>query len=241
MAPTVTFLGSSTVTDSVNAESLAGVTWSTGDRILVIAITGDNTADSTAPAVTGLTFTAPTPTSGTNPSNTGSACKGYFWLSDAAASSSSGTITSSGTGNNSKNLMVWRISGTSGIGSSLTAVGSGLTASLTRSGANSVVMGALGDWNASGDVTVTATPSTAGTVDTAQTSAGQYTVNCWHWDDQGTVGTTSYGVANYTGTARSTIVLVELLASTATTSDTPRFRRAHNGLYLPLNRTIYHG
>jgi hypothetical protein len=100
------------------------------------------------------------------------------------------------------------IRGSDGNGTPVQLVGSSAkTISVTRAQANSRVLLAMGDWNATTDVTVTATP--AGTVRVA-TNPTNATFFVCDYDDQGGTGTSSYGIANHTGTVKMTGIAVEI-------------------------------
>lgn len=217
-APTVDYIGSSVVTSDVAQESVA-VTWSTGDKFVVLGMTEDQSRTFTGlPDLTGFTFTALTSDSGALPTSTGSSCKGYGWESDAAASGGSGSITISGS-TFGKSISVWRVgAGTSdGIGQVRTLTSTELVVSIPRDGANSVLLAKFGDWNATSDVTVSSDPA-GGTVRLATQYASRYTDYAADWPDQGAAGTTSYGIADATGTGTVTKIAVEIKGTGAAVS-----------------------
>jgi len=195
-------------------ETTASLTWSAGDLVIVVGATEDSTVTLSTPTATGLTFTLVT-------SYTGGGCNVYIWKA-TAASSGSGAISSTYTNSRAVGLRAYAISGHNGTG----ATGAGraaagvLTRSLTRTGANSGVVGVLGEFNATNDTAVTASPATNGTVDDAAFTSGAATLYSARWTDQGTAGATSYGIGSFSGTADMSIAVVEILAAAGGTSDT---------------------
>lgn len=208
-AETSTFAGTGTLTTG-------NISWSSGDVIVALGITADNSVTINTPTATGLTFAAVTATTGTNPTNTGSSTKGYAWV--ATAGSSGGPTTVSATvagGATPRGLAVWVFSGSNGIGNAaFSASGTTPNGNLTRSGANSAVVWIGGDWNATNDTTVTSTPA-SGTQDHAQFVSGQYTAFAFDWGDQGSAGTTAYGLdaATFSTPTNFTKVAVEVLGA----------------------------
>lgn len=205
-APTLAYGGNSNITDTTTTETITSVTWAAGDIVLVIGITSDNTNTFTGtPAATGLTFAAITATTGTNPTNTGSTCKGYAWSATAGAGGTQ-NITISGTAGVAKYIAAWVITGSDGVGNAVFDTASANTVSLTRTQANSAVLWGGGDWNANSDVTVTASPA-GGTQRAAATNASFYTCFNYDWPDEGATGTQSYGIGSYAGTLQTKVAI----------------------------------
>lgn len=209
-APTlVAYLGSDHTDVNAN-ESAGSFTWLSGDIFVVIGITEDNGQTFTGtPAGTGLTFSAITATSGSNPTATGSSCKGYAWAA-TASSGNSGNITISGTAVG-KYIGVWQYRASDGVGAATFTVSTAATANLTRTQANSAVAWASGDWGASTDVTVTPSPATGGTQREAFLHSGRYSGYAFDWADEGATGTTAYGIGSWTASGSNvTKVAVEV-------------------------------
>jgi hypothetical protein len=220
-APTISAYSNSTVNDRPPAttETTGSVSWNNGDLVVVLGVSEDNAKTFATPTTggTGLTFSA---LSGT-PSNVASSCKIYGWSATASATSS-GTISSVVTGATSYALFVWVLSGHGGIGnvavSSATDTTDPYTVSLTRSGSNSAVLMAAGDWNATSAASTTPSPSTGSTErigDNAGLSATFYNVYAANWADEGAAGTTSYGVTLGAAGGIFTLIAVEVLGTSS--------------------------
>lgn len=204
-APTLSDYKESTFTDNVStSEVTSSLTWSSGDVIVVLGVTGDNQRTLSTPTATGLTFSA---VAGT-PTNTANKAKVYAWTA-TAGSSGSGAITSTvdvvSTG---RGIAAFAFSGSGGIGGSAisAALGSTTTQSLTRTGNNSHVVQIWGDWNAVNDTTVTWTPSGETQQEAAHVTT-QATFFVASWGDQGSSGSTNYGFSGFAGGEMSAIAL----------------------------------
>jgi hypothetical protein len=189
------------------------LTWETGDEIYVIGMDADapnNTLGT--PTATGLTFNV---LSGF-PIGGASNAEVYAWKA-VAGSGGSDAITGSRTaGSDDWGMRVWQFRGSDGTGVIATLIDSAHSLSLARGDDHSRVICGIADWSADADVTVTATPSSGGTVrDAVQTGgtgiATYFTVD---WTDQGSAGSTSYGVANATGAGSKAKAAIEVLGST---------------------------
>lgn len=207
-APTLSDFQTANFTDTATTETTASVTWSAGDVVVVVGVTEDNGVTLAVPAVTGLTFTQVTVT------NTASNCKVYIW-SATAAGSGSGAITStnSSQGGNGRGIAAFVFSGSDGVGASALMAATTTTnptQALTRTQANSAVIVAMGDWAPVNDTTVTTNPSTGGTVRVIQFDTGQYAAYVGSWADEGAIGTTSYGIGDYTATPQWIGAVVEI-------------------------------
>jgi hypothetical protein len=191
----------------VENEVSASATWLAGDVIVVLGATEDNGRTLATPTATGLTFSLITST------NTGSNCKAYLWTA-TAGSNGSGAITSVlSNALTAAGISVFVFRGCSGVGTPQTIIGSAAkTISVTRAQANSLVVCLLADWNATADVAVTATPTGTVRVATNPTNASFYVTS---FGDQGTTGTTSYGIANHTGTVKMAGIALEVKGSTS--------------------------
>lgn len=204
-APTLIASSVSATGDIGTSETTASFTFNSGDVFVVLGMTEDNAQTLGTPTATGLTFAAITPTSGVNPTNTGSSCKGYAWSATAAAGGSS-TITSTG-GAVGHFIVAYQYRGSDGVGACVTAVSTALTVNLTRTQANSAVATILGDWGAPADVTVASDPA-GGTQDAAFQHSGRYSGYAFHWADEGATGTTAYGIGSFTASGSNITKLV---------------------------------
>lgn len=205
-APTVAYIGNSAPTDT-GSETIASSSWVTGNTILVLGMTEDQGTSLGTPAATGLSFNA---LSGL-PTTTGSSCKGYGW---SAVAASDGTSTITATGSFRQVIAAWRISGSDGLGTPVKLTDTAKVVSLTRGQANSCIACIIGDWSADTDVTVTSDPS-GGTVRSAAQAGSYYTEFIVDWPDQGSTGSTNYGVAGASGTGTLTKIAVEILGTGA--------------------------
>ena len=217
-APTLIDYAESTWTDpSVTTETTDDLNWdSAGDVVVVLGATEDNGLAMATPTGTGLTLGA---LSGL-PTNTGSSCKVYGWSATAAGDGNT-ALTSTNGASGARGIAAWSWSGSSGLGTPVVNVGSGITVSVTVAADSSVVM-VLADWSATTDVTVDTTPA-GGTIRQANVVSGLATFLVVQWDAQA-AGTRSYGVSNWTGTGTVSKAAVEVLgaggsALTATVDD----------------------
>ena len=217
-AATLSAFGKSNFADDNSTAESVATSWSAGDLIVVLGVTGDNGGTLNTPTATGLTFSLATATTGTNPTNTASRCKGYIWTA-TAGSSGSGTISASHGGSSQfSGIYVWVWSSHGGVGKVITdTTASAITTSMVRSGANSRVAWALGDWNATNDTTVTGTPGSS-TQENAEFISGQFTTFAFDWPDQGSSGTTSYGISGFSSN-RNMQLAIEILAGTGGTTN----------------------
>ena len=186
------------------SEATASLSWSAGDLIVVLGATANTANTLSLPTATGLTFTQQA--LATAAVNT----RVYLWTATAASSGSSvisSTITGSST---AAGLSAWAFTGSGGIGTPVTFVSqSALTQSLTRVQSNSRVITAWAEWNAINDTTITTVPVGA-TQRVAQFVSSETTFFVLEWGNQGAAGTTSYGIANFTGTPKFSGILVEI-------------------------------
>lgn len=171
------------------------ISWSTGDIIVVVGIIADGGGNLSTPTATGLTFSAST---GATTDSAGGDTSVYFWTATAAASGSSVAVSVARSGSTEQyGVWAWVITGSpSGLGN--TAKGStGADLSVTTT-AGSVVLYALGDWNA---VTPAETPITGSGTATERvdgSTAGQLGYYLADW--VGTSATTAnYGITSYSG------------------------------------------
>lgn len=207
-----TFVTSSAATVVAGAIATASISWTSGDIVVVLGMTEDNSVVYSTPttAGSGLTFSA---ISG-SPTNTASRCKGYAWSATASASGS-GTIQATASGGASLRGMIvaFVFSGSTGIGGTAfsASLGATTTQSLTRTGANSHVVQIWGDWNAVNDTAVTWNNS--GTQVDVQFTSGAFTEFSGRWGDQGSSGTTSYGFTAHAGGGDFTAITLEILGT----------------------------
>lgn len=227
-APTLLSYVESTWSGTASSETTAtAATWNaSGDRVIVLGITEDNGETINTPTATGLTFAA---LSGL-PTNSASSCKGYGWSATATGSGSS-TITASTSIGIAAGIAGWAFSGVNAIVVPTPVISAALTVTITVAQDSSVLL-ALGDWNATTDVTVDPTPGD-GTVREATMVSGRASFYIAEWHNQA-AGTRAYGLTNWTGTGTITKVPVEVqgVASAAASLVVPT--RARLGALLDL-------
>jgi hypothetical protein len=199
-APTLTSQVGSTWTDVVVAPETTGtLTWGTGDQILVVGVTEDQTITLATPTATGLTFAA----LGTA-ITTASSCWIHAWTATAASPGSSTVSAAAGTGTGTadRGLHAFAFGGCTGfVRTNGAAINTTQTVSVTRTQANSFVVVVAGDWSASGVGGLGWTPAGQTQVQAAHTVNA--TTFSAYWGDQGSTGTTSYGMTGLAGTAFS--------------------------------------
>jgi hypothetical protein len=216
-APTLTSSTGSDYTDNAAVSEVTGtLTWNDGDRILVVAMTEDQSFTLNVPTATGLTFSALG--SAITVSNS---CWLHAWSAIAAGSGSSAVTAtrSGGTGVAMRGIYAFAYGGCTGFTrTNKTGVNSTEVVSVTRGQANSAVVGWAGDWSASGTSGIGWTPS-GQTQLIAQTNTGATAVVA-HWGDQGATGTADYGTTGLPGTA-FTVAAVEVLGSADSSTTAP--------------------
>jgi hypothetical protein len=203
--PSDWFYGSGT------ARNITGVAWSSGDIIVVIGVTEDNSRTLTAPTNANLTFTQRV-----TPGNTGNECKTYCWSATAGSSQTGQTIAATISASGSHGgIAVWVVTGSpSGVTGGVTNyTESALSIAV---GAGDIVCYAFADWNAT---TPGKTPATGSGTATERVDTGNgstYGVYMADWVGTSS-GTFSFGPNNYTGLKSSQIALV---VQAPTSSDT---------------------
>lgn len=214
-APTLTSSTSSDYTDNAAVSEVTGtLTWNSGDRILVVAMTEDQSFTLATPTATGLTFTALG--SAVTPSNS---CWLHAWEATAAGSGSSAVTAtrSGGTGVAMRGIYAFAYGGSTGfVRTNKAGVNATETVSVTRTLANSAIVFWSADWSASGTGGIGWTPA-GQTQLIAQTNTGATAV-VGRWDDQGATGTTAYGTTGLAGTA-FTVAAVEVLGTAPSGTD----------------------
>lgn len=206
-APTLTSQTGSTWTDISATDTTGTLTWNTGDLILVIGVTEDQSATFNTPTATGLTFSA----LGTA-ITASSSCWVHAW-SATAASSGSGTVSATANlgGSAARGIHAFAYGGCTGfVRTNLGTQSSTQTVSVTRTQANSAMVFWSADWSASGTAGLGWTP--AGQTQAQAISIANYSAFAAYWGDQGSAGTTSYGTTGLTGTKYS-ISAVEVLGT----------------------------
>lgn len=209
VAPTLLDYAQSTWTGvSTGSEVTADLDWAaSGDLVLCLGATEDNTRTLNTPTATGLTFAAMTGL----PTNTGSSCKVYGWKATAAGNNNS-VVTATGDGSSAaRGISAWAFSGSDGIENPVVNVGTGLTVSVAVQQADSTVCMVLADWNATTDVAVTTTPA-GGTVRQINNVPGVATFAVVEWTGQA-AGTRAYGLTAWTGTGTVSKAAVEVRGS----------------------------
>jgi len=212
VSPSIVSVQSSNISDTGNTETTASISWQSGDVIVVIGGVENGEFELNTPTGTGLNFSL---LSQTNSGNSNLNTKVYLWTA-TASSNGSGTISSTrgDSGSGRRFITAYVIRGSGGIGNKNTITNSSSkTISLTRGGNNSIVIGGLVDWSALTDTIVNVTPSSGGTIDASFGDGASYGVFTFNWVDQGSAGTTSYGITNQTGTSKNDGVIVEILGT----------------------------
>lgn len=199
-APTISAYQQSDWTDAVTtAEATPALTWSSGDVVVCVGATEDNSAATLqTPTATGLTFSA---LSGF-PSNSASHTKLYAWSATAGAGGTQAVSANAGeVAVKARGIACFAVTGSDGIGTIAIqgSSGSTTTQSLARGFDNSAVIQVMGDWSATTDVTVSWTPA-GFTQRVASNVSGAATFFAASWPDQSTAGTTSYGFSAGAGT-----------------------------------------
>jgi hypothetical protein len=206
-APTLTSQTGSTWTDISATDTTGTLTWGTGDLVLVIAVTEDQSATFNTPTATGLTFSA----LGTA-ITASSTCWIHAW-SATAASPSSGTVSATANlgGSAVRGLHAFAFGNCTGfVRTNLGTQTSTQVVSVTRTQANSMMVMWSADWSATGTSGLGWTP--AGQTQVQAVGIANYSAFAAYWGDQGSAGTTSYGTTGLSGTKYS-ISAVEVLGT----------------------------
>jgi len=212
-APSVEDYQQSNWTDTTGSSEVTGtLTWQAGDLIIVVGATAEGPATLGTPTATGLTFSL---VQETNAGASNQDVRTYLWSATAAGSGSSAVTSTIGGGTNTRGISAFVYRGSDGLGNNSTINNSSAKViSLTRSEDNSSVVVILADWNAVDDTTVSPSPG-GGTQRVAQNVSGATTSFIFNWGDQGTAGTTSYGITDHTGTVDMGGIVVEVLGQDA--------------------------
>ncbi|MEN9913165.1 MAG: hypothetical protein RLY66_573 [Candidatus Parcubacteria bacterium] len=224
--PTLVDYQQSDWTDKITGNEVTPtVTWQAGDLVVVLGATENNDTSAAylnTPTATGLAFSLVTSVN-TTPVPGGDGTPVYAW-SAVAGSNGSGVVTSTSDGFafQSRGISVFVYRGSGGIGATnILDNSTSKDISLTRGSDNSAVAVVMSDWNAVNDTTVTASPSSGGTQRVAQFVSGSNTSFVFSWTDQGTAGTTNYGITDHTGTVDMSGIVVEVKGiSTITVGNT---------------------
>jgi hypothetical protein len=210
--PTLTDYQESNWTDVTVNDVTPTVTWSAGSLVVVTGVSENGNAALSTPTATGLSFSLIT---SVNAGDVGDAYA-IAW-SATPGSGGSGAITSVGTGGSAaRGIAAYVYSGSQGIGNTNTMdAQNAKTISLTRNNSNSAVINIMGDWDAINDTTVNPSPA-GGTVTQAVFNSGLATFFAVDWGDQGSTGTTSYGITDHTGTVDMSGLVIEIRGVAAT-------------------------
>lgn len=222
---------------TVGGTGSGSLTWAAGDLIVVIAATGDQAATINTPTAPA---TINTLTSIAGPVTTASSCWGRAWVG-VANGAGSGVITATEAGTSTDwGMIAWQVTGTTTEGVGNVAAPAASTAapqvaSLVRSKDHSAVFELIADWGAGvGGVGTVPSPRnwTAGfTEREAFGLSGIYNVYAADWADEGTAGTTSYGI-NVTGSGQNyTRIAVEILGATSAGGRIPTVTSQYAGYF----------
>lgn len=191
--------------------SVSGVSWGTGDIIVVGGLTEGSTGSDTisTPTATGLVFS---PIVAVPPN---SACFAGLWSATATSPGSSVTVSANKSAPLSQysGLSVWVFPGASGVGNHTSGNTTAATAALTPTQAHSAIVWLVGDWNAGSIGSEVPTPTdnrAAGTV------SGRYSYYVADLTDQPSTGSTSYGITGQGGSGPYSIVAVEVVLTSTT-------------------------
>lgn len=214
---------------TVGGTGSGSLSWSTGDLVVVIGMTGDQAGTLNTPTAA-ASLNAFSSIAG--PVTTASSCWMRAWVAVANAGGS-GAITAVLAGSSVDwGMIAWPVVGTTteGVGNVAAPAASTAapqTASLIRSRDNSAVLELIGDWGAGvgGVGTVPSprnwTPTSGFTEWEAVGVSGIFNAYAADWSDQGAAGTTSYGI-NVTGSgANYTRVAVEVLGKASPGAKVP--------------------
>src|SRR5260221_8748397 len=203
-----------TTWSGTGTKSTAAVTWQSGDLVVVLAVNELGTTAVAAPTAAGLAFAA-----GAAAGADSSHCWADSWSATPGAGGSQ-AVTSTGAGADDWGLAVWVWRGSGGIGNRATST-SAQTVSLIRSGANSCVVFASGDFAAAATTGYSFTPAVANDRQHVQ-DAALYSVYVADFGDQGAAGTTSYGTSGETSAGPFTNLALEILGLASAAAATPQ-------------------
>lgn len=188
-------------------------TWVAGDVFHLFGGTEDDAQTISVPTTAGANLTLSLIQTLGGASN----ARVYYWRGTATGSGSGVFSATVGIANNiARGIAVWQYRASSGQGTEVTISGTtNKVIPITRSQTNSHVLSIMVDWNESGNVTITLTPSTNATSRVAQAVAGHADFFVQSWGDQSAAGgPTNYG---YTGggTVKMTGIAVEIFGTSA--------------------------
>jgi hypothetical protein len=190
---------------STNPRSFTSITWQTGDIILVAQMDEGGTGDvfSTAPTVSGLTFTnLLTHTASSN-------CALAVWKATAASGGSGAVSATHATGGGANwSSWLWQWRGSDGLGNTATQFTTTKTVALTPAGgADSGIIWIVGDF--AGNVTPTATPTSPNETTRQALNSSFYDTITADITDQTSAGAVSYGIVT-TAAGPFSIAVVEV-------------------------------
>lgn len=175
-----------------SATKTVTASWTSGDKIVILAVSEDQANPMATPSATGLGSVT---SKGVH--NVAGSCWAGAWEGTATSTQSGVTVSSVITGGlNARGfLLVIVVDPATSAGTAYTVPSGDVnpTTSLTRAGTDSTIIGVAGDWSAT--AARAASPSTNSTSIIGTLVTGAYTAYGIRWDSQGAAGTTSYGVA----------------------------------------------
>lgn len=206
----------SNIFNTTSPSTVTGLSWSSGDIIVVIGGSEDAATTLNNPTNANLTFGA---ASSSQTGSGGSECSFYVWQTTAGSSQASQTISCTRGGSvGNFCIMVWVITGSPTGTANATSNRTESTFSLTVS-AGSVVCYGFFDFNAAAAGRTLATGSGSGTERTDQSDTTSYNVYGGEWVGV-SAGTTSFGVTSYTSLKVSHGAIEVLAPSAAVTVKT---------------------
>lgn len=216
-SPTYAFEAASSATDNSANNNLTAVDWTAGDAVYVLIMTDDQGHTITACTNANLTFTQLTnsPTTGAN------SCKGYCYKAVAGTTQTNQTITVTMSASGGCLAAAYVVSGNPTNSNLQVTTSTAKTASVVRSGTDSLVMQMFGDWGAGVLSSPAPNPTTNGTLRASGTSPGNATFGVMDWTLQGAPGTSSYGITGSAGTGNMTKIAVEVQGTASSTVDKP--------------------
>jgi hypothetical protein len=219
--PVLAAYGETTWNAEGSPKSASAVSWLTGDQIVVLAATEDATATVGAANQLGLTF-AP----GTAVGTSGSSCWVQSWTATATSDQASVQVAFTCTWTSGKvwGAGVWVFRGSDGFGARVPATNTHdqtHTIDLARTYGNSKVVGIMVDWGAVATSGYAWTPALGANGhdrhhEQVTVTAVRYSLYVADWDDQGTAGTTSYGIDGITSANEWVKIALEVRGTAAT-------------------------
>lgn len=224
--------------DNTTTHSVSGVSWSSGDVVVVYAAKENGITALNTPSNANLSFTL---RASQTDGGSGEAPV-YIWSAVAGSAQAAQTIQVTTTGTQTWGLAVWVLSGASGSFANATNNRTESTITFTPSAGSGVLYG-YADWAAAAAGRTLATGTGIGTERIDTSNGTNYGVYVGDWMGV-TAGSTAFGVTSYTGLQIGHLALEVLAASTGPAEAPGFFRVGFPGLnpdgrvYLPYPRSL---